>query len=47
MAKVAKRRGRHILDYYDNQGKRLWQTLKKGTALKAAKKEITGNRRTA
>ena len=40
MAKVAKRRGRYILDYYDNQGKRRWQTLPKGTTLKAAKKKL-------
>ena len=40
MACIAKRRGRYIMDYYDNQGKRRWQTLKKGTTLKAAKKKL-------
>ena len=40
MAKVAKRRGRYILDYYDNRSKRRWPTLKKGTTLKEAKDEL-------
>ena len=40
MAKVAKRRGRYILDYYDNQGKRQRKTLKKGTTLKKAKEKL-------
>jgi integrase len=40
MAKVAKRRGRYILDYYDNQGKRQRKTLKKGIALKEAKEKL-------
>jgi integrase len=40
MAKIAKRRGRYVLDYYDNRGKRRWQTLKKGTTLKQAKDEL-------
>ena len=40
MAKVAKRRGRYILDYYDNQGKRRWQTLPKGTTLKQARNKL-------
>jgi len=40
MAKVAKRRGRYILDYYDNQGKRQRKTLKKGITLKQAKEKL-------
>jgi integrase len=40
MAKVAKRRGRYVLDYYDNQGKRQRQTLKKGTTKKKAKEKL-------
>ena len=37
MAKVAKRRGRYVLDFYDNQGKRQRMTMKEGTTLKGAK----------
>jgi integrase len=40
MACIAKRRGRYVLDYYDNRGKRRWQTLKAGTTLKQAKDEL-------
>jgi integrase len=40
MAKVAKRNGRYVLDYYDNQGKRQRKTLKKGTTLKKAKEKL-------
>ncbi len=40
MAKVAKRRERYILDFYDNQGKRQRQTLKMGTTLKEAKEKL-------
>ena len=40
MAKVAKRRGRYVLDYYDNQGKRQRMTLKEGTTLKKAKEML-------
>jgi len=40
MATIAKRRGRYVLDYYDNRGKRRWQTLKKGTTQKQAKKKL-------
>lgn len=36
MAKVAKRRGRYILDFYDHQGKRRRVTLPSGTSKKAA-----------
>ena len=31
MAKVAKRRGRYVLDFYDQHGRRQWVTLPKGT----------------
>jgi hypothetical protein len=40
MACIAKRRGRYVLDYYDNQGKRKRQTLKKGTTKKKAKEKL-------
>ena len=40
MAKVAKRRGRYVLDYYDHKGQRHWQTLHKGTTKKAAKEKL-------
>jgi integrase len=40
MAKVAKRHGRYVLDFYDNQGKRKRQTLKKDTTLKQAKTKL-------
>ena len=40
MAKIAKRRDRYVIDYYDNRGKRRWQTLKNGTTLKQAKDEL-------
>lgn len=31
MACIAKRRDRYVIDFYDNQGKRRWKTLPKGT----------------
>ena len=34
MACISKRRGRYVIDFYDNQGKRRWRTLKKGTTKK-------------
>lgn len=40
MAKVAKRRGRYILDFYDNQGKRRWITTPKGTTKKKAREAL-------
>ena len=40
MAKVANRRGRYVLDYYDNQGIRQRKTLKKGATLKKAKEKL-------
>ena len=40
MAKVAKRRGRYVLDFYDHQGKRRWKTMPKGTTKKKAQEEL-------
>lgn len=40
MACITKRGGRLVLDYYDNQGKRIRKTLKKGTTLKSAKGKL-------
>lgn len=40
MACIAKRRGRYVIDFYDNQGKRRWKTLPKGTTKKKAKESI-------
>lgn len=40
MAKVAKRRGRYVLDFYDNEGKRQRITMKEGTTLKSAKEKL-------
>ena len=40
MAKVAKRNGRYVLDFYDNQGKRQRQTLKIGTTKKSAREAL-------
>ena len=37
MACITKRNDRYVLDFYDNQGKRQRQTLKKGTTKKDAK----------
>jgi hypothetical protein len=39
MACIAKRRGRYVIDFYDNQGKRQRMTLKKGTTKKKAKEK--------
>ena len=39
MACITKRRGRYVIDYYDNQGKRKRKTLKKGTT-KTESKDI-------
>jgi integrase len=36
MACIAKRRGRWVIDFYDQQGKRRWETLKEGTTKKKA-----------
>ncbi len=40
MARVSKRRNRYVLDFYDNQGRRRWETMPKGTTLKAAKAKL-------
>jgi len=40
MARVAKRRDRYVLDFYDNQGKRQRKTLRAGTTLKRAKEKL-------
>jgi integrase len=40
MAKVAKRRDRYVIDFYDHQGRRRWQTMPAGTTLKAAKDKL-------
>ena len=40
MAKLAKRRGRYVLDYYDHHGIRQRKTLKKGITLKQAMKKF-------
>jgi integrase len=40
MAKVAKRRERYVLDFYDQTGKRIWKTLPKGTTKKIAQDEL-------
>ena len=40
MACIAKRRNRYVIDFYDNQGKRKRQTLKKGITKKAAKNKL-------
>ena len=40
MATVSKRRGRYVLDFYDNEGKRQRMTMKKGTTLKGAKEKL-------
>ena len=40
MAKIAKRRKRYVLDYYDNQNQRVRKTLPAGTTLKKAKEKL-------
>ena len=40
MATIAKTRGRYVLDFYDCQGRRQRQTMKKGDALKQAKEAL-------
>ena len=40
MACIRKRRGRWIIDFYDQQGKRRWKTLKEGATKKAARSEL-------
>ena len=40
MAKVCKRRGRWVLDFYDQHGRRRWITLPEGTTKAKAKEEL-------
>ena len=40
MACIAKRRGRYIIDFYDNSGKRRWKTLPKDARKKDANKAL-------
>lgn len=40
MACIAKRRGRYVIDFYDNHGKRRWKTLPKGTTEKKAREAM-------
>jgi integrase len=40
MACLVKRRGRYIIDFYDQTGKRRWKTLKEGTTKARAKDEL-------
>jgi integrase len=40
MACIAKRRGRYVIDFYDNQGKRRWKTLPKDARKKDANKAL-------
>ena len=40
MACIRKRRGRWVIDFYDQQGKRRWKTLKEGTTKKRATEEL-------
>jgi len=43
MACIAKRRNRWVIDFYDNQGKRRWQTLPKGATKAKAKEAMREN----
>ena len=40
MAKIAKRRDRWIIDFYDTKGKRRWITLPKGSTKRRAKEKL-------
>lgn len=40
MACITKRRGRYVIDFYDQTGKRRWKTLKAGTTKAKAKQEL-------
>jgi integrase len=40
MACISKRRGRRVIDFYDQHGKRHWETLKEGTTKERAKKRL-------
>ncbi|MGD9161956.1 MAG: hypothetical protein PVG39_26330 [Desulfobacteraceae bacterium] len=40
MACITKRRGRWVIDFYDQHGKRRWKTMKEGTTKKQAREEL-------
>lgn len=40
MACIAKRRGKYVVDFYDNKGKRRWKTLPKGTTKSKARRAL-------
>ena len=40
MACITKRRNRWVIDFYDQQGKRRWKTLPKGTTKGEAREEL-------
>jgi integrase len=40
MACIVKRRGRYVIDFYDQRGKRRWKTLPEGTNKKDAREEL-------
>jgi len=40
MACITKRRGRWVVDFYDQYGKRRWKTLKEGATKKQARDEL-------
>lgn len=40
MACIAKRRGRYVIDFYDNTGKRRWKTLPQGVTKKKAREAL-------
>ena len=40
MACITKRRGRWVIDFYDQHGKRRWKTLKEGTTKRKAREEL-------
>jgi len=40
LACIRKRRGRWVIDFYDQYGKRRWETLKEGTTKKTAKERL-------
>ena len=40
MACIRKRRGRWVIDFYDQQGERRWRTMPKGATKDQANKEL-------
>lgn len=40
MACISKRRERWVIDFYDQQGRRRWETMKKGTTKKEANERL-------